>query len=269
MSLGDHLREMRRRLVIAATSVAVGSVVGWVEYDRLFDLIMAPLRKMAVERHNLVNINFGGITQPFTVQIQVALFVGVIVASPVWLFQVWSFIVPGLSRREKRTSLAFIGAAVPLFLAGCFLAARTVPKAIEVLLGFTPQGAANLPDAALYLTFVTRFILAFGLAFLLPVFLVGLNVAHVLPAHVMLKGWRVAVILIFVFAAMMTPTPDAWTMLALAAPMVGLFYAAVGVSTLLDRRRSRREPDWAKVADDEASPLDDRATPLDDEASPL
>ena len=230
---------------------------------------MAPLRKMAAERHGLVNINFGGITQPFTVQLQVALFVGVIVASPVWLFQVWGFIVPGLTKREKRTTVAFIGAAVPLFLGGCFLATLAVPKAVEVLLGFTPQGAANLPDAALYLTFVTRFILAFGLAFLLPVFLVGLNVAHILPAHIMLKGWRIAVILIFVFSAMMTPTPDAWTMLALAVPMIGLFYAAVGVSTLLDRRRTRREPEWAKVADDEASPLDDQASPLDDQASPL
>jgi sec-independent protein translocase protein TatC len=269
MSLGDHLRELRRRFVIAASAIAVGSVLGWIGYDRLFTAIMAPLRKMAEERDGLVNINFGGITQPFTVQLQVALFVGVIVASPVWLFQVWGFIVPGLTKREKRTSMAFIGAAVPLFLAGCFLAAKAVPNAVEVLLGFTPQGAANLPDAALYLTFVTRFILAFGLAFLLPVFLVGLNVAHVLPARIMLKGWRVAVLLIFVFAAMMTPTPDAWTMLALAFPMVALFFAAVGVASLLDRRRARREPDWSKVADDEASPLDDEAKPLDDGASPV
>ena len=203
----------------------------------------------------LVNVNFGGITQPFTVQLQVALFVGFILASPVWLYQVWGFIVPGLTKREKRTTMLFVGAAVPLFLGGCFLATKVVPKAVEVLLGFTPQGAANLPDAALYLTFVTRFILAFGLAFLLPVFLVGLNVAHILPARVMLKGWRIAVILIFVFSAMMTPTPDAWTMLALAFPMIALFYGAVGVSALLDRRRSRHEPEWLKVPDDEASPL--------------
>lgn len=269
MSLGDHLRELRRRLFVAAAAVAVGSVVGWVEYDRLFNEIMAPLRKIAAERHGLVNINFGGITQPFTVQIQVALFVGVIVASPVWLYQVWGFIVPGLTKREKRTSIAFIGAAVPLFLSGCFFATKAVPKAVEVLLGFTPAGAANLPDAALYLTFVTRFILAFGLAFLLPVFLVGLNVAHVLPARIMLKGWRIAIMLIFVFAAMMTPTPDAWTMLVLAMPMVGLYYAAVGVAALLDRRRARRQPDWGNVSDDEASPLDDEARPLDDEAGPL
>jgi sec-independent protein translocase protein TatC len=170
--------------------------------------------------------------------------------------------------------MAFVAAAVPLFLGGCFLATIAVQDAVEVLLGFTPKGAANLPDAALYLTFVTRFILAFGLAFLLPVFLVGLNVAHVLPGRIMLKGWRIAVILIFVFAAVMTPTPDAWTMLVLAFPMVGLYYGAVGVSLLMDRRRARRETQWANVPDDEASPLDqvsplDRASTLDDEASPL
>ena len=269
MSLGDHLRELRRRFVISATAIAVGSVLGWVVYQPLFNAIMEPLRKMQRERHGLVNINFGGITQPFTVQLQVALFIGVIVASPVWLFQVWGFIVPGLTKREKRTSMAFIGAAVPLFLLGCLFATFAVPRAVEVLLGFTPQGAVNLPDAALYLTFVTRFILAFGLAFLLPVFLVGLNLAHVLPARIMLKGWRIAIMLIFVFAAMMTPTPDAWTMLVLAMPMVGLYYAAVGVAALLDRRRARRQPNWGNVADDEASPLDDEAHPLDDGASPL
>jgi sec-independent protein translocase protein TatC len=269
MSLGDHLRELRRRFVISALAIALGSVLGWVKYDWLFDQIMAPLRTLAKERGGLVNINFGGITQPFTVQLQVALFVGVIVASPVWLYQVWGFIVPGLTKREKRTTMMFVGAAVPLFLGGCWLATKVVPKAVEVLLGFTPQGAANLPDAALYLTFVTRFILAFGLAFLLPVFLVGLNVAHILPARVMLKGWRIAVILIFVFSAMMTPTPDAWTMLALAFPMIALFYGAVGVSALLDRRRARHEPSWAHVPDDEASSLEDEAGPLGDEAGPL
>ena len=99
MSLCDHLRELRRRVLISASAIAVGSVLGWVQYGRLFNAIMAPLRKMAEERHGLVNINFGGITQPFTVQLQVAFFIGIIVASPVWLYQVWGFIVPGLTKR--------------------------------------------------------------------------------------------------------------------------------------------------------------------------
>ena len=122
MSLGDHLRELRRRVVIAGSAIVLGSILGWLQYNWLFNQIMAPLRKVAAERHGLVNINFGGITQPFTVQLQVALFVGVIVASPVWLYQVWGFIVPGLTKREKRTTVGFIGSAVPLFLGGCFFA---------------------------------------------------------------------------------------------------------------------------------------------------
>ena len=165
-----------------------------------------------------MQLNFAGVTTAFSLKLKVALFVGVLIASPVWLYQVWAFIVPGLTRREKRTAMAFVAAAVPLFLGGCYLATWALPKAVEVLLGFTPHGAANLQNASDYLDFVTRFILAFGLAFLLPVFLVVLNVAHVLPARVMIKGWRVAVMLIFVFSAMMTPTPDAWTMLAAGVP---------------------------------------------------
>jgi sec-independent protein translocase protein TatC len=256
MSLGDHLRELRRRLVIAAIAVALGSVVGWLQYDWLLTTLTEPLRVVSHQRAgSLVGINFGGVTSAFSIKLKVSMFVGVLLASPVWLYELWAFIVPGLTRREKRTAVGFIGAAVPLFLGGCYLAHWALPKAVEVLLGFTPTGAVNLTNASDYLTFVIRFILAFGLAFLLPVLLVALNVAHVLPAHVMLKGWRPAVMLIFVFSAMMTPTPDAWTMIALALPMVGLYFGAYGVALLLDRRRARHEPEWTHVADDEASSL--------------
>src|SRR6478736_2486203 len=214
MSLADHLRELRRRLVIAGIAIALASVIGWLRYDWLLTQLTAPLDVVRHQRHgSLVGINFGGVTSAFSIKLKVALFVGVIIASPVWLYELWAFIVPGLTRRERRTAAAFIAAAVPLFL------------------------------------------LAFGLAFLLPVLLVALNAANVLPARVMLKGWRPAVMLIFVFAAMMTPTPDAWTMIALAMPMVGLYFAAVGIAALLDRRRARRQPDWLQVSDDEASSL--------------
>jgi sec-independent protein translocase protein TatC len=256
MSLGEHLRELRRRFLIAAIAVALASVVGWLQYDWLLTQLTEPLRAVSHQRAgSLVGINFGGVTSAFSIKLKVALFVGILIASPVWLYEAWAFIVPGLTRREKRTAMAFIVAAVPLFLGGCYLANWALPKAVEVLLGFTPAGAVNLTNASDYLTFVTRFILAFGLAFLMPVFLVGLNVAHVLPARTMLRGWRPAVMLIFVFAAMMTPTPDAWTMIALAMPMVGLYFAAVGVAALLDRNRARNEPEWSHTPDDEASPL--------------
>ena len=117
--------------------------------------------------------------------------------------------------------------------------------------------ATNILPADSYLNFVLKFILAFGLAFLLPIFLVGLNAAGVLPARVMLRGWRPAVFLIFLFAAMMTPSPDPWSMIFLGLPMVALFFAAVGVGALLDRRRAKRDVSvaWRNLPDDQASPI--------------
>jgi sec-independent protein translocase protein TatC len=153
--------------------------------------------------------------------------------------------------------MLFIATAVPLFLAGCALGYLTLPRAATALLSFTPVDATNILPADSYLNFVLKFILAFGLAFLLPVFLVGLNGAGVLPSRVMLRGWRPAVFLIFLFAAMMTPSPDPWSMIFLALPMVALFFAAVGVAALIDRRRAKRDVAiaWRNLPDDQASPI--------------
>jgi len=255
MSLGDHLRELRNRIVISAVAILVGGVVGWIYYDRLIEALIKPLKDLAAERQGLININFSGMTDPCATQITVSLFTGVILASPIWLFQIWGFIVPGLTKKEKMIARLFVVAAVPLFLAGCLFAFVMVPKAVTVLLSFTPAGTANLQDATAYLNFVLKFIVAFGCAFLLPVFLVALNLVGVLPARTMLKGWRPAVMIIFVFAAVMTPTPDAYTMLFLATPMIALYFASVGLAFLFDRRKDADRPDWLEVADDEASAL--------------
>nr|WP_040561987.1 twin-arginine translocase subunit TatC [Kineosphaera limosa] len=256
MSLGDHLRELRNRAIIAAIAVVLCGVVGWIQYKPLLEFLTQPLRIVAVrEGWGDVGLNFQGLTTPFGLQLTVALWLGIILSAPVWLWQIWAFIVPGLTKREKRTAVAFICAAVPLFFAGCALANFVLPTAVRVLLDFTPQGTWNLIPADQYLAFVTRFILAFGIAFLLPVLLVALNFAHVLPARVMIKGWRFAVLLNFVFAAMMTPTPDAWTLFVLAIPMCGLYFGAVGVAFLIDRHRAKKRPDWADLDDDTASPL--------------
>lgn len=257
MSLGDHLRELRRRALICAGTVIVGSVVGWVYYIPVYQHLTEPLRAIARQRHevNTINLNFAGITAAFSQQLTISIFVGVILSSPVWLFQLWAFIVPGLTKREKRISLAFIAAIVPLFLSGCAFAYWLLPKAVRILISFTPQGAVNYPEAALYFSFVTRFILVFGLAFLLPVFLVALNMMHVLTGRQMLKAWRPAVFIIFVFAAVVTPTPDPYTMLLLGAPLSLLYFAAVGIALTIDNRRLAAQPDWLGVADDQASSL--------------
>ncbi len=258
MALGDHLRELRRRFLIAAIAIFAGACIGWWKYSFLFTAISKPITDLATKRGQAItSLNFTDMTGSFSLLITVGLFAGLIMASPVWLYQIWAFIVPGLKRREKITALLFIGAAVPLFLGGCVLGFVTLPRAADALLSFTPSSASNILPANEYLDFVLRFILAFGLAFLLPVFLVGLNSVGILPARILIKAWRPAVFLIFLFAAVMTPTPDAWTMLALAAPMIVLFYLAIGVCFLLDRRKSRRTPDaeWVDVPDDQASTL--------------
>jgi sec-independent protein translocase protein TatC len=257
MSLGGHLRELRNRVTVAALAVAAGGTVGWIWYSPLLERLQDPLRQVAHDRgNNLVTLNFGGggITEPFSIKIKVAMFVGLMIASPVWIYEIWAFVMPGLTKKERKYAAGFLAVSVPLFLGGAYLAWLVLPKAVVTLLEFTPKGAANLPAADTYLTFVTRFILAFGLAFLLPVLMVGLNLAHVLPGRVMLRAWRVAVFHIFVFAAVMTPTPDPWTMCFMALPMIGLFFVAVGIGLLVDRSRARNDP-YAGLSDDEASPL--------------
>ena len=257
MSLGDHLRELRNRVTISAIAILLGAVVGWIYYDRIINALTKPLQDLQASRHGggVVNINFAGMTDAFALQLTTSLFVGLLIASPVWLFQIWGFIVPGLTKKEKLIARLFVVAAVPLFLAGCFFAFIMVPKAVAVLLGFTPEGAYNLQDGSQYLNFVLKFIVAFGCAFLLPVVLVALNLVGILPARAMLRSWRPAVMIIFVFAAVMTPTPDAYTMLFLASPMIALYFASIGVAFLLDRRKEETKPDWLDVADDQASSL--------------
>ncbi|MBC9957340.1 twin-arginine translocase subunit TatC [Yimella sp. cx-51] len=273
MSLGEHFREFRRRALVAVLAIIAGAFLGWMLFDPIkwnlfgqridnqgiFNWLKEPLTQVASTRRHPedVNLNFGGkgVTSAFEIKLKIALWVGLIVSSPVWLWQIWGFLAPGLTKREKRISRLFLAAAVPLFVAGCWVATLVLPNAVRFLIGVTPDDAVNYQDGSAYITFVTRFILVFGIAFLLPVFLVGLNAVGVLPAHVMIKGWRVAVLLIFVFAAVMSPSPDAWSMLALALPMVALFYLAVGIGAILDKRRGKKRPEWLDVSDGDASAL--------------
>ncbi len=259
MSLGDHLRELRNRTLISAVAILLGSIVGWAKWQELFEVLIRPVVDAARDKNagTITGVSFTTPTDAFSIMITVGLFIGVVLSSPVWLWQIWAFVVPGLTRREKRVAIAFIVAAVPLFLAGCVLAYAVLPRAMHALLSFTPPSGSNIIYAPDYLSFVLKFILTFGLGFLLPVFLVGLNMVHVLPARIMMKGWRGAVFLCFLFTAVMTPDPNPFTMIILAIPLVGLFFAAVGVCTLLDRRRAKRDPAaaWLAVPDDQASAI--------------
>jgi len=256
MSLGDHLREFRRRVLIAAVAVVVFAIAAGLNYEHVFDFLTDPFYSyQRANPQSTISLNFGEATSAFSNLISLSVFVGVMAASPVWLYQLWAFVVPGLTQKEKRISLAFIASTVPLFLGGCWLGYIVLPQSLQLLYGFSPEGTSNIQQVSAYFSFVTRFILVFGAGFLFPVFLVAFNAVGILPAERMLRGWRIATVGIFVFAAVATPTADPMTMFLLAAPLMVLYFVAYGVARLIDRRRAKSRPDWLETSDDEASAL--------------
>jgi sec-independent protein translocase protein TatC len=260
MALVDHLRELRYRVIVAAIAVVITTSVALIFHRELSRVVMYPITTaindhLAANPHAKSEITINELTGGFMFMLKIAGVAGLIVSCPIWLYQLWAFIVPGLTKKERRISLAFIAAIVPLFLGGCALAYWVLPKVLAVLYGFTPPGASNIQQVADYFSFVTRFILAFGGAFLMPVFLVALSAIGILPSSSMVKAWRPAVFGIFVLSAALTPTPDAFTMFLMAGPLVVLYFAAIGVAKLIERGRRRARPVWADVADDEASSL--------------
>src|SRR5215213_4274846 len=210
MALREHLQELRKRLVRAALAIAVGAVAGWFMYTPFIQAMIKPIRQIQLERGAAAaSLNFGDPVQAFNMQVQASLLIGVFLASPVWLYQFWAFITPGLTKRERRTSIAFVASALPLFLGGAFLAWTVLPKAVEFLNAFVPVGGSNFIEAHLYFAFVTRIVLAFGIAFVLPVVLVALNLVGLLSGRALLRHWRITVFTCFLFAALATPTPEA------------------------------------------------------------
>lgn len=248
MPLRAHLRELRRRFVRVALGLVVGVVAGWLLYKPVFEALIKPLVDVAEERDDLVSINFGNLFASFDMQLQVSLFLAVLLTSPWWIYQLWAFITPGLTRKERRYAIGFLAAAVPLFLSGSLVAWWALPHAVQLLLSFTPTGAGNLIDAPTYMSFVMRLVLAFGIAFLLPVVIVALDFVGLVRGTTWLRGWRWAVVIVFTFAAIATPTPDPWTMLLVAAPMVLLYFAAVWIAMVHDRRVDRRRAAQADAA---------------------
>jgi sec-independent protein translocase protein TatC len=240
MPLVEHLLELRRRLFRATLGVAVGAVVGWFLADTVLSALRQPVLEIARTQGRQASINFPTITSAFDVKFEIALLTGVVISSPIWLYQLFAFLTPAFTGREKRYVFGFFFSAVPLFLAGCAAGWFVVPHIVELLTGFAGHGDTTIIEAKAYLDFVLKLVLVTGVAFVLPVFLVLLNLVGVLSGRSILKGWRIAVLAITLFTAIATPAADVLSMLLLAAPMVVLYFAAAGVSVLHDRRVARR-----------------------------
>ena len=243
MSLGQHLIELRKRLTRAALGIVAGAIGGWFLYDIIWAAMRDPIERIAAAQgadHGTVALNYTSITGAFDVRIQIALTVGLVISSPIWLYQIFAFLVPGLTKREKRYTFAFFFSAIPLFLAGCAAGWFVLPHIVELMYTFVPAGSTTFYETKYYLDFVLKLVLATGIAFVLPVFLVLLNFVGILEGKTILKGWRWAVLAIAVFTAIATPAADVVSMFLLAIPMVVLYFAAVGVSLLHDRSVAKR-----------------------------
>ncbi|MCF8528365.1 MAG: twin-arginine translocase subunit TatC [Aquiluna sp.] len=247
MSLGSHLRELRRRLSWSAGFILVGTVAGWFLFDPVFKILQAPLLEVTEERGIEAIVNFGTVVSAFDLRIQLAIFMGIILTAPFWLYNLWAFIAPGLKKREKRFALGFVFAALPLFLTGTFLAWTALPGFVVVLIGFTPEGSSNVINASEYMLFAIRILLIFGLAFVMPVVLVLMNFAGIVTGKGILGAWRISLLLIALVSALATPTADPMSMFLLMAPLAALYFMSVGIAMLNDKRRARRQ---AKLIDE-------------------
>lgn len=259
MALKEHLKEARNRLFKSAIALVVGTVIGFFIYNPVLEAMSKPVRDINTLEGRSAALNFDGVGSPFDLMIQISVFLGLVIASPVWLYQLWAFITPGLKVKERRIALGFIAVAVPLFLAGIGLAWLILPSAVRVLTDFTPEGFANFITVPVYITFLLRLMLAFGIAFLLPVLLFGLNMVGILKGKQILKSWRITVFLVCLFAAMAAPGGDAMSMFYLAVPLLLLFFVAIGLCLLNDKRREKRNAE--READLEANA--DKASSLE------
>ena len=275
MPLTEHLRELRSRLVKSGIAIVLGMVVGWMYYPQIFDWLSAPFADVVAQAQaegREVTLALTGVADPFVLQLQVAAVTGLVLASPIWLYQLWRFITPGLHRHERRWAVGFAAIAAPLFLGGALFAYAVLPYGLQVLFGFTPDGVENIISVDRYLSFFIRTMLIFGIGFLAPLLLVLLNFAGVLTGRRLISWWRWIIIIVAIFAAIATPTGDPVNLALLAGPMLLLIAIAVGVCVLNDRRRARRrsasgaEPDidLQSLDDDEASPRPDGPAPLDE-----
>ena len=266
MPVMSHLRELRRRIIIMVLIVAVGSIAGWVFYDPILRFLEEPYCR--IPARNRVDTGYVGggcrliFTAPlegFITRLKVSVIAGAVVTGPLWLYQIWGFITPGLRKNERKYSLIFIAASTILFVAGMVLAFVTLFKGLPILIGAGGKYAAAFLTINYYLSFVILMLLVFGAAFELPLLVILGNLAGVLPSKWLRKSARFAVFLIFAFAAVATPSTDPFTMCAMAIPMCILYGGAVAFATVHDKRKARRQAEYAAanhLDDDVASTID-------------
>lgn len=238
MPLLAHLSELRRRVTICAIAVAVAGIAGFAMSDLVIAAAAEPLRHL--QGPSLAGLNFTRIGEAFDLRFKIALALGIVLAAPVWIFEGWAFLVPGLTSRERRAGLLFVATAVPLFFGGVAFGWMVVPQIVTLLAGFAPAGSTTMLTASQYFDFLLKLVVGVGLSFVSPLVLIALNAVGVLSGRTIVRGWRVALVVIIVFSAAITPPADLLSMLVIALPLCALYAGSAVWTWLHDRRVERR-----------------------------
>jgi sec-independent protein translocase protein TatC len=262
MTLMEHIRELRDRLFKACLGIVVGLCVGLYFSTPVQKFLTDPYCSRFLDAKCQLNAQTP--LEPVIVKLKIALYIGLILSSPIWLYQLWAFVAPGLHARERKWAYGFIAFAAPLFVGGAVLAHFVVAKGIHYLLPVNSDYQFTT-DIAGYIDFVTGMLLIFGVGFEFPLLVFMLNLAGVASARRLLGWWRAAVFLTFAFTAIVTPTPDPFGMTALGAAMTALYFAAVGAAFINERRRARvaARSQFAGLDDDEASAIEPVLEPVE------
>ncbi|MFT0848317.1 twin-arginine translocase subunit TatC [Actinomycetaceae bacterium L2_0104] len=234
MSISGHLKDLRKRVFLSLLGITLGAVGGWFLYEPVMDYITAPLMRI---QDAGTQINFPTIGAALDLKLRVSIWTGLIISCPWWIYQLGAFIVPGLKRKERLYAFAFGAVGVLLFAGGATTGVWLVPRAVEILQSFVPAGGVSLLQADTYVDFYLRLVILFGVSFLIPEVLVALNFLGVLSARNMLRAWRWAVLVAFIFAAIANPLPSPWPMIMQALILVVLYLIAVLISWINERYR--------------------------------
>ncbi|WP_235001799.1 twin-arginine translocase subunit TatC [Arcanobacterium ihumii] len=237
MPVRMHIQELRKRILLSIAGIFLASIVGWYIYDPVLVWIQSPLKAIDSDSARL---NFQTIGAAFDLKLRLSLWIGTLLASPWWVYQIFAFISPGLRRKERNSLVVFGFAGVILFAAGAASAIIMIPRAVEILASFTPPESLTLLRADSYITFYTRLVLAFGISFLIPEILVVLNFLGMLSSKSMLKAWRWAIVLAFTFAAIANPLPSPWPMTIQAGVLILLYLLAIAISALHEKHLKKK-----------------------------
>jgi sec-independent protein translocase protein TatC len=233
MSVVDHLAELRRRIIICVIAVVIGGVVAFIFSNRIISFLVEYYEEATDgQRDALI---FTGPLDAFATKLKIATYGGIVLALPVWLWQVWRFVTPGLNPKEKRYAVPFILVSIVLFFMGALVAMLTLPKALEFLLNIGGSDLQPLLTADKYISLVSLMILAFGAAFEFPVLLVFLLLARVLTTAQLRKWRRMAIVVIVVFAAVITPSQDPYSLFFMAVPMYLFYESSIIIGRVLKR----------------------------------